>query len=73
MLYDEIGLFNYTADGLPWICFFPFLGLPSTSTEPADINTLSFFSSYGPTLGGGIKPEVVAPGDQVGGKTITII
>lgn len=33
--------------------------------EYADIDTVAFFSSYGPTLEGRIKPEVVAPGDQV--------
>lgn len=31
----------------------------------ADIDTMSSFSSYGPTQDGRIKPEVVAPGDQV--------
>lgn len=31
----------------------------------ADIDTVSYFSSSGPTLDGRIKPEVVAPGDMV--------
>lgn len=31
----------------------------------ADIDTVTFFSSVGPTLDGRIKPEVVAPGDMV--------
>lgn len=31
----------------------------------ADIDTVAFFSSYGPTSEGRIKPEVVAPGDEV--------
>lgn len=31
----------------------------------ADIDTVAFFSSYGFTTDGRIKPEVVAPGDQV--------
>ncbi|CAN0100531.1 unnamed protein product, partial [Ascophyllum nodosum] len=31
----------------------------------ADIDTVSFFSSYGPTLDGRIKPELVAPGDMI--------
>lgn len=30
-----------------------------------DIDTVAFFSSYGLTTDGRIKPEVVAPGDQV--------
>ncbi|CAN0370803.1 unnamed protein product, partial [Scytosiphon promiscuus] len=33
--------------------------------DQADIDTLAFFSSYGPTSDSRIKPEVVAPGDQV--------
>ena len=31
----------------------------------ADIDTVTFFSSVGPTLDDRIKPEVVAPGDMV--------
>lgn len=31
-----------------------------------DIDTVAYFSSFGPTLDGRIKPEVVAPGDLVG-------
>lgn len=37
---------------------------PAT-TDPADIDTVAWFSSRGPTLDGRVKPEVVAPGDQV--------
>lgn len=33
--------------------------------EYADIDTVAYFSSYGPTTDERIKPEVVAPGDQV--------
>ncbi|CAM9611967.1 unnamed protein product, partial [Hapterophycus canaliculatus] len=33
--------------------------------ELGDINTISAFSSYGPTQDGRIKPEVVAPGDMI--------
>ena len=29
------------------------------------IDTVAYFSSFGPTLDGRIKPEVVAPGDMV--------
>lgn len=31
----------------------------------ADIDTVAYFSSFGPTFDGRIKPDVVAPGDQV--------
>lgn len=31
----------------------------------ADINTVSYLSSYGPVDDGRIKPEVLAPGDRV--------
>ncbi|CAM9855742.1 unnamed protein product [Laminaria digitata] len=31
----------------------------------ADVDTVAYFSSYGPTQDGRIKPEVVAPGDAV--------
>lgn len=37
----------------------------NSGDELADINTISAFSSYGPTTDGRIKPEVVAPGDEV--------
>ncbi|CAM9427510.1 unnamed protein product, partial [Hapterophycus canaliculatus] len=37
----------------------------SRATDTADIDTLAWFSSYGPTADSRIKPEVVAPGDQV--------
>lgn len=33
--------------------------------DQSDIDTVSFFSSYGPTRDFRVKPEVVAPGDQV--------
>lgn len=33
--------------------------------ESASLDTVTFFSSYGPTSDGRIKPDVVAPGDQV--------
>lgn len=36
------------------------------SAEAADIDTMAYFSARGPTLDGRIKPDVVAPGDQVG-------
>lgn len=37
----------------------------NTSTEWSDIDTVSFFSSFGPTQDNRIKPELVAPGDLV--------
>ncbi len=37
--------------------------IPGTNTSAID--TVAYFSSYGPTLDGRIKPEVVAPGDMV--------
>ncbi len=37
----------------------------TTQTSFADIDTVSFFSSRGPTTDGRIKPEIVAPGDRV--------
>lgn len=64
-IYESYGLTNYTVDGYPYICLFPFWGTPSTSTEQADIDTVALFSSSGPTRDGRIKPELVAPGDQV--------
>lgn len=36
------------------------------SNRVQDIDTVAYFSSFGPTLDGRIKPEVVAPGDLVG-------
>lgn len=64
-IYESYGLTNYTADGYPYICLFTVWGTPSTSTEQADIDTVAYFSSSGPTRDGRIKPELVAPGDQV--------
>ena len=46
-------------------------GLPRTlevqdvDSVPGDIDTVAYFSSYGLMADGRIKPEVVAPGDQV--------
>lgn len=37
----------------------------TSSLDSSNIDTMSIFSSYGPTSDGRIKPEVVAPGDQV--------
>lgn len=34
-------------------------------SDYTDINTVAYFSSYGPTEDGRIKPEVMAPGDMV--------
>ncbi|CAM9625709.1 unnamed protein product, partial [Ectocarpus fasciculatus] len=65
LIYEELGLTDYSPEGYPWICLAPFLGTPSASTEPAGVDTVAFFSSQGPTLDGRIKPDVVAPGDQV--------
>lgn len=36
-----------------------------------DIDTMAYFSSYGPSLDGRIKPEVVAPGDLVSGAVVS--
>ena len=47
---DETGAFRSPAD------------LDSVSS---DIDTIAYFSSYGLMADGRIKPEVVAPGDQV--------
>lgn len=41
--------------------------LTSYSDEAADMDTVSFFSSYGPSTDNRIKPELVAPGDMVRG------
>lgn len=65
LIYDRRGITDYSPEGYPWICTEPTLGLPSSSLNEADIDTMAFFSSYGPTLDARIKPEVVAPGDQV--------
>ncbi|CAM9331359.1 unnamed protein product [Scytosiphon promiscuus] len=65
LLYERLGVTEYTPEGYPWICLVPSLGMPSSSEDQADIDTLAFFSSYGPTTDSRIKPEVVAPGDQV--------
>ncbi|CAM9857304.1 unnamed protein product [Pylaiella littoralis] len=63
-IYETLGLTPYSPEGYPWICEFPILGVPASSTEKADIDTVAWFSSYGPTKDNRIKPEVVAPGDQ---------
>lgn len=63
--YEQVGITEYTPEGYPWICLEPYLGLPSTSDDGADVDTLAYFSSYGPSTDGRIKPEVVAPGDRV--------
>lgn len=68
--YEQFGATRYTPEGYPWICIQPLgslvIGLPSTTPDlPADIDTVSFFSSYGPTPDSRIKPELVAPGEQV--------
>lgn len=65
LIYERFGFTDFTPDGEPWISLDPSLGLPSSSTEQADIDTVSWFSSYGPTIDNRIKPEVVAPGDKV--------
>lgn len=65
LIYERQGITEYESDGYPWICLFPTLGLPSFSEDPADIDTVAYFSSYGPTADLRIKPDVVAPGDQV--------
>ncbi|CAB1111148.1 unnamed protein product [Ectocarpus sp. CCAP 1310/34] len=65
LFYEEVGLTDYSPEGYPWICLMPYLGTPSASTEPAGVDTVAYFSSQGPTLDGRIKPDVVAPGDQV--------
>ena len=65
LIYDRLGYVPYSVEGYPWICVDPGNGAPSSSTEQSDIDTIAFFSSYGPTADGRIKPDVVAPGDQV--------
>lgn len=66
LIYDRYGLTNYSAEGYPYICLNPGLGEPSSSADQADIDAVAWLSSYGPTMDGRIKPEVVAPGDMVG-------
>lgn len=39
--------------------------LVSLDQDPSDIDGVAFFSSSGPTADNRIKPEIVAPGDQV--------
>lgn len=47
-------------------------GTAADSTNGSgDIDTVAFFSSYGPTQDGRIKPDVVAPGDMVSVSTNT--
>ncbi|CAM9449287.1 unnamed protein product, partial [Hapterophycus canaliculatus] len=65
LMYDRLGFYPYSPEGYPWICLAPLLGQPSSSVDKAGIDTLAWFSSYGPTTDSRIKPEVVAPGDQV--------
>lgn len=65
LAYERLGLTEYTPEGYPWICSAPWLGVPSMSDDFADPDTVAYFSSYGPTIDGRIKPEVVAPGDAV--------
>lgn len=36
-----------------------------SATGSSDIDTVAYFSSYGPSFDGRIKPELVAPGDAV--------
>lgn len=40
-------------------------GIIYPGNDEPDIDTVTFFSSFGPTSDGRIKPEVVAPGDMV--------
>lgn len=65
VIYENFGLTDYSSDGSPYLEQFPALGMPSSSTEPADIDTVAWFSPYGPTFDNRIKPEIVAPADQV--------
>ena len=66
--YEEMGFSDYEPDGSPYRSSRRNLGLPSTTPDaPADIDTVAFYSGYGPTLDKRIKPEVVAPGDRVRG------
>lgn len=43
-------------------------GEVSPGDTPAGIDTVSYFSSYGPSTDGRVKPEIVAPGDGVRGR-----
>ncbi|CAN0227366.1 unnamed protein product [Scytosiphon promiscuus] len=70
LMYERLGITDYSPEGYPWICLLPVLDfltptLPSSSVDQADIETLAWFSSYGPTADLRIKPDVVAPGDKV--------
>lgn len=48
------------------------VGTPINSTNGfADVNMVSTFSSWGPTLDHRVKPEVVAPGDSV--STLAVV
>lgn len=40
--------------------------------DSSDTDTVAYFSSYGPTNDGRIKPEVMAPGDMVCPQTINV-
>lgn len=40
-------------------------GVADGTNGYADVDTLAFFSSYGPTRDSRIKPEILAPGDAV--------
>lgn len=44
----------------------------SSEQESSDIDTVAFFSSYGPTPDNRIKPEIVAPGDRVRSTTKSV-
>lgn len=65
LIYETRGISDYSPEGYPWICQTPAIGAPSSSTEQTDIDTVAWFSSYGPTTDNRIKPEVVATGNQV--------
>lgn len=73
LMYEEYDVPMKTKNGDPTICSEPDLGLPSSSTEQADIDTVAWFSAYGPTRDNRIKPEVVAPGDVVGAHTCSMV
>lgn len=69
--YEQKGWTDYDEDGMPYFESNPEEGLPSESSIGADIDTVAYFSSFGPTDDGRIKPEVVAPGDRVSGSPTT--
>lgn len=46
-------------------------GLSTFAEEAADIDTVSYFSSFGPSTDNRIKPEIVAPGDMVSGGELS--